>query len=829
MDNRKINRILLWIIKIGIFAILFTPFIVGSKFFFPFIVLKNVLFRVIVEIIFFAYLVLAMRDKRFRPKLNPIIISVFIFLGIVALTTFTGIGLDRGLWSNYERMGGLIRWIHLLLFFIILISVYREKKDWYTFFTFSIFTSFLIAFFGLAQKLEIPFLLSSSSGTRLTGTIGNPSYLAAYLIFSLFFLLYFIFKDKYFNLKLFVLSILSVDIFLIIYDLYFKFIKKPEGYTSLLTQIVNNKSLLLVVLLIQIVTFGAWFLRRKRWAVKSFIGLLFLLELTIFYWTQTRGAAIGFWLGVFILILFNLSNVRSRAFKKVSYAIIIFLALVPILLFSFRNTDFVKNNATLNRLASISTKNVSTHNRLLVWNASWQGWIENPVRFLIGYGQENYYYVFSKHFPTDLFQDLGSRIWFDRAHNIILDTGITSGLIGLLSYLAIFVLVLYYLLKWHKSQPQRFVFSFLIVLLIAYFIQNVFVFDTLNTLILFFLVLAFISSYLWHQKEERYILFQKLRDFWAKLSRAQEVNYIILGLALIIVVWGIYTNYRLLRANHYLYQCIQLKKNSNTSVEEILNLYQKAVDEAVTGRYEAREQLANYALQVVAKGGIPNHIKRQAITMAINELKKSVTEEPTHVRHYLYVASIINRATILGFEGPQKAIDYLEKAIPLSPERPQIYFELGQAYLLKKDFEKGVASFERGVELSPKVIDSHVDLAIAYVVTGNRQKAIEKIKEIKENESLYNRFQSKHYMRLIEAFRKVEDYESMISLYHDLLERYPDNPEYYAQLAFVYAYIGENEQAEKWAKKVLEVDPNYEADYEAFMEKLEKGELKRQE
>jgi len=44
-------------IKVGIFFILFLPLVGNSQFFFPYIVFKNVLFLIAVELIFVLYLI----------------------------------------------------------------------------------------------------------------------------------------------------------------------------------------------------------------------------------------------------------------------------------------------------------------------------------------------------------------------------------------------------------------------------------------------------------------------------------------------------------------------------------------------------------------------------------------------------------------------------------------------------------------------------------------------------------------------------------------------------------------------------------------------------
>src|SRR3989338_3174812 len=113
---------LVFITKLGVYAVLFLPLIVGTQFFFPFIVLKNVLFRVIVEVLFFCF-----SYPRYRPKFNLLGISVIAYVFIATITSISGISPLKSFWGNYERMGGIFHAWHILLYFIVLIFVFKEK------------------------------------------------------------------------------------------------------------------------------------------------------------------------------------------------------------------------------------------------------------------------------------------------------------------------------------------------------------------------------------------------------------------------------------------------------------------------------------------------------------------------------------------------------------------------------------------------------------------------------------------------------------------------------------------------------------------------------
>ena len=72
--------------------------------------------------------------------------------------------------------------------------------------------------------------------------------------------------------------------------------------------------------------------------------------------------------------------------------IVILLSIIsPVILFSNKNSYFVKSNEVLNRVASISVESTTAQTRLITWKSSWQGFLERPM---FGWGSENFYQVF---------------------------------------------------------------------------------------------------------------------------------------------------------------------------------------------------------------------------------------------------------------------------------------------------------------------------------------------------------------------------------------------------------------------------------------------------
>lgn len=175
-----LEKIFLFVIQWGTYLVLFAPLIIIKSSFFPFVTPKTIFFNVIVEIILVIYLFLAISTPRYRPKLNPLTITIAIFLGVLILTSITGINVSRSFWSTHERMTGLFTFLHLFAFFVILTSVFKKREDWEKILGVSVIVGVLLSLYVLS---------GNELSTRGGGTIGNTSFMAAYLLFDIFFAL----------------------------------------------------------------------------------------------------------------------------------------------------------------------------------------------------------------------------------------------------------------------------------------------------------------------------------------------------------------------------------------------------------------------------------------------------------------------------------------------------------------------------------------------------------------------------------------------------------------------------------------------------------------
>lgn len=186
--------ILAKILKYLMYATAFIPLVIFSQFMSPFHFGKVIVFRSLIEIALVFYILLVWQDRTYLPKINKIFLSFFLFTVAFTVTTATSIASYSSFWGSIERMGGLWTFWHYFLFFIILISVLRTKRDWFLFTEIIVFAGILSAFYGFGQKTDFKFFIGSGNRARIFGTLGNPALFAGYQLLTLFLSLTLFFK-----------------------------------------------------------------------------------------------------------------------------------------------------------------------------------------------------------------------------------------------------------------------------------------------------------------------------------------------------------------------------------------------------------------------------------------------------------------------------------------------------------------------------------------------------------------------------------------------------------------------------------------------------------
>ena len=170
----------------GIYAalalLLWMPLLIIPGIYYPAMVGKALFARTLIEFISVLWLFLALRDARFRPSRSRVTIVFAVYLAVIFLSAVTGVDPTHSIWSDFQRMTGVWDMLHWFMLVVVLTSVLRTEHAWSRLFNWNLVVVFVVSVLALAEAyahLPIPYL---EHAIRVDSTVGNPSYLAAILM-----------------------------------------------------------------------------------------------------------------------------------------------------------------------------------------------------------------------------------------------------------------------------------------------------------------------------------------------------------------------------------------------------------------------------------------------------------------------------------------------------------------------------------------------------------------------------------------------------------------------------------------------------------------------
>ncbi len=754
-SNTSINTlaILRKIILVSIFTVPFLAFLVPASLFFPFIAGKNFAFRMLVDVMFFLWIPLAYYHAEYRPKFSWVMVALTSFVAIVFIADIFGANPYRSFWSNYERMEGFVGLIHLFGYFIVTGSVLSTEKLWTRFFHTVILTSVFMIFYGLLQLGGT--VTINQSSTRLDGTFGNASYLAVYMLFSVFF-------------------------------------------TALLLA-----------------------RHRGETFVKWIYGAIMFFQVMILYYTQSRGVLLGLAVGVAVSsVLVLLFNKKNRAIRNLALGILGALILTVSSIAIYRDSAFVKKSETLSRIASLSPSAAIHNPRFMVWNMAADGFKERPI---LGWGQENFNLVFNKYYDPKMWQQ---EQWFDRAHNIFFDWLIAGGILALLGYLSLFLAA--FALIWKneglntvagETRFTRFINGFkmslksyfsgeraqkaveasiLSGLLVAYLINNIFVFDNLFSYILFFSLLAYLHHlHAVARPAEKQTLAKEL-----------PLAFIAVPASLIFIAVMYFMNLKPLFAGQALIVGIQTHANAFT--KENLQSLKDSVGYGTFGNSEAREQIVQTAMQI-KDSPIDKKLKQETFDFAREQILEQIQDTPGDARYEMFAGMLFFR---YGMNG--EAIAHFEQAHRDSPKKQKLAFSLVLAYINAKNFDKAYILAKEAYESDPLFGDAAKFYAIAAMYKGDEKFADDLLAKTFGTPLYYDDM-------LMNVYIQLKNFDKVAAVLQKKLSDGGDDPQMRLRLAAAYLEAGKNAESLVEIQKIIDTHPDFKAQGESYINQIRAG------
>lgn len=594
---------------------------------------------------------------------------------------------------------------------------------------------------------------------------------------------------------------------------------------------IGNRAYVAAMMIFAMFLQALFLIKNKDWWQKAIYAVGIVITFISFIKADISGAQAGLVLGVFSALFVGTIISKNRTIKIISFSSLGVLIILVTLLFAFRSQPVFDNSYLGKSLRDFSTDNITLNTRLISYQSAGKYLIDHPVSMIFGVGHGCYALIFDKYFNPKFYDYDRSATYFDRAHNNLIDIITTTGIIGLLTYLSIFLFLFIYLIRAYKNNFKEdnltdqkingVEFSILIGLLVAYFVQNLAVFDSFATYLYFIVILAFVN-YVGNKS--------KLDDNNKSIETSSIVNYFIFPIFLILIIFSLSKN---INTFSMLKKTIEAYSYSHTKgIIAGSEKFAEALSFNTGLERDARESYINLVLgssDLILKSAKDPKVE-SVISLAIVESEKN---EQYNIYDSLILTRLSKIYDLAGrfylTKGDQEkashysslALDTLSRAIDSSPGRVPLYLTRANILLNLGESDQALADIEFAKNLNPKMPEPYCQLAHFSFIFEKEEAFLSFFKICTETGGLSLMNWGDFISAVENQYIQNNNIIALISVYESVLIANPQDADTLSKLALVYFETKDFVKAKEIALKLLEVDSLYQKDVDLFLDQIE--------
>lgn len=560
---------------------------------------------------------------------------------------------------------------------------------------------------------------------------------------------------------------------------------------------------------------------------------LYLVPLPLFFAhfdkLSTSGAHVG--LGFSILVALFLYGILNNNKKlRMATLLICFISVISVSwLFMHKDSAILNETPGLKAIRGIDFQKRTFQTRLISWRAGLKDFKEHPF---IGVGHGNYAIIFDKYFTPDFYLQTRGETYFDRAHNNVVDIASTTGVFGISTYLLIFLAAGFYLVDGYRKRYIG-LHDFVLVscLIIAYFVQNLAVFDSFITYMCIMIVLAYVY---WMRKEGEESLLEEIEEGGRRMihkvtkdtgfDNKEIYALVIAGF----ILSGIMYQYNIMPWKMLNGTIDGQRAYSAGKVPETLAIYKKALSyDTVLDRDSRTSLIRVFANNINALNNLNKETVGDDIDYLIKIAEENVKYNEGDSLNQMTLAQILNTASAYYANNREKfmyysdrALEAIDKAIAASPGRSPVYFQKAQVYITRNEGDKAIEVLKQAAALNDKYYDSFCHLGKTQLHYGYTEEAYENIDKCIDLGGFELLTPSGYVKELINHYVDLEDWNRVIQLYEKLSALEPGDVKHLINLAKLYAQQGEQEKAIGAVDRAVKADPSLEAYADSFIDSL---------
>tara|TARA_Y100000310_G_scaffold9735_2_gene10478 strand:+ start:600 stop:2981 length:2382 start_codon:yes stop_codon:yes gene_type:complete len=659
-----------------------------------------------------------LKSVKLYERISRVSLYILVFLLPLFFLPWTSSVLD---FNKHALLGVLV----FISFLAWLVKILISQKLELNLSRLNIPILFLLLIYGLSTVFSL-WRYGSIWGWPLNVSAGFLTLLGLVLFY---FLITNVFTKKEEVLKLLLLLVISAFIagLLGLLQIFGKFLL-PWDFTKITSfntiGTVNSLSLFLASLLPLILVLGVLFKRLIKILLIVFALSIFVFLIIVNFWVSWMVLIAGV-AGIFLFSMLNMKTIREGVLISLPMAILVIALFFLVFKISLPGLPPTPIEVSPSFTAE--------------FNITKETFKDYGIpKILLGTGPGTFIYNYSKFKSPDLNQTLFWNTRFGKGASDVLDRLITTGVLGLFSWLALVVVFFWFgfkhLRKLLREEEKK---SWLISLgVFTLFIGSVlgqFLYPlNLSSLFLFFFALAALGILEAKEKE-------KIKS-WT-LEPDSYLMVAISSVLVLVIVFGAGISFigiqKHIAEARYLGGLMEVRQgqieNANSELLGAINL-----NSSIDTYWRDLSQL--YLTRISqAQNAEQNQV---FISNSVGAAKQATDLNPQSVANWS-VRGFVYR-NLIGLLGGAEdwALKSYEEALKLEPSNPYLFTEIGIVHTLKADLitspkgkdealQLALENFNKAISLKPDYASAHFRIALVYNRQGNTSRTITKLEETK--------------------------------------------------------------------------------------------------
>lgn len=626
---------------------------------------KIVLVYILTAFITATWIIRMISEKKFMFRRTILDIPLLVFIGSQTISTIFSIDPQTSFLGYYSRFnGGLLSIIcYSLLYWAFVSNIDAKKVIKLIYITLA--SAALVSIYGVLEHFGIDKnIWVQDVQNRIFSTLGQPNWLAAWLIALIPITWVFILESKAKSYKFWISTALFVLFFWAMI-----FTKSRSGYLGFAVAFIVFWGL------------AAW---QKRSEIKKIISPFMVIGISVFAICLVSGTE---W-----------TPSIGQIFKK-------------------QLTAGSQQQAVPSGATSLETGGTESGTiRKIVWKGALQIWLHYPI---FGTGVETFAYSYYLYRPAE--HNLTSE-WdfiYNKAHNEYLNLAANSGTVGLLTYLVLISFSIYQMFistKYQQPNHKKIQNDNLRFAILAGYISllvtNFFGFSVVPTQLELFLFPAMAIALEFNEEEK------------SRSKKPDGTQKIIIVLAIIALSYSLFAIAKYWYAD-YLYATGK-GYNSLGKPDVATKYLTQAISLEPNQPFYHGELATSYASLTLAfnQQKLPDQATRLS-NMAIGEINKAISLSPANVNFKRSEFGIYIMFSTINPNYLISARDTLLSAIAQAPTDAKLYYNMGLTYARIGQTDLALETLKKTIDLKANYKEAR--LAYAILLIGRKQNAEAKI------------------------------------------------------------------------------------------------------